>query len=64
MNTINHSTYICWHHRQRHVTVETRNLAVFLLRAPGDNQIARMEIFPDLERKREYSSYPVYWLGR
>jgi len=45
------------------VPVETRNLAVFLLRDPASNQISRMEIF-NLERKREYSGYPVYWLGR
>jgi len=45
------------------VTVETRNLAVFLLRDPASNQISRMEVF-NLERKREYSGYPVYWLGR
>ncbi|HJX90083.1 MAG TPA: HEAT repeat domain-containing protein [Pyrinomonadaceae bacterium] len=42
--------------------VETRNLAIFLLRDPS-NQITRMEIY-NLERKREYSGYPVYWLGR
>ncbi len=45
------------------MTVETRNLAVFLLRNPGHNQIARMEIY-NLERKREYAGYPVFWLGR
>ncbi len=45
------------------VTVETRNLAIFLLRDPAANQITRMEIY-NLERKREYSGYPVYWLGR
>ena len=45
------------------VTVETRNLAIFLLRDPSSNQITRMEVF-NLERKREYSGYPVYWLGR
>ena len=45
------------------VTVETRNLAIFLLRDPSANQITRMEIY-NLERKREYSGYPVYWLGR
>jgi HEAT repeat protein len=45
------------------VMVETRNLAVFLLRDPTVNQITRMEIY-NLERKREYSGYPVYWLGR
>jgi len=45
------------------MTVETRNLAVFLLRQPGNSQVTRMEIY-NLERKREYSGYPVYWLGR
>jgi HEAT repeat protein len=45
------------------VTVETRNLAIFLLRDPASNQITRMEVY-NLERKREYSGYPVYWLGR
>lgn len=45
------------------MTVETRNLAVFLLRDAGNNQITRMEVY-NLERKREYSGYPVYWLGR
>jgi HEAT repeat protein len=44
-------------------TVETRSLAVFLLRDPSSNQITRMEVY-NLERKREYSGYPVYWLGR
>jgi HEAT repeat protein len=45
------------------MTVETKNLAIFLLRDPASNQITRMEIY-NLERKREYSGYPVYWLGR
>ena len=45
------------------VTVETRNIAIFLLRDPSANQITRMEIY-NLERKREYSGYPVYWMGR
>ena len=45
------------------MTVETRNLAIFLLRDAVNNQITRMEIY-NLERKREYSGYPVYWLGR
>jgi len=44
------------------ITVETRNLAVFLLR-DNSNQITRMEVY-NLERKREYSGYPVFWLGR
>ena len=45
------------------MTVETRSLAIFLLRDPAANEITRMEIY-NLERKREYSGYPVYWLGR
>jgi len=45
------------------IIVETRNLAVFLLRDPSANQIIRMEVY-NLERKREYAGYPVYWLGR
>ena len=45
------------------MAVETRNLAIFLLREPASNQITRMEVY-NLERKREYSGYPVYWLGR
>jgi len=45
------------------MTVETKNLAIFLLRDPASNQITRMEVY-NLERKREYSGYPVYWLGR
>lgn len=45
------------------IRVETRSLAIFVLRDPSANQITRMEIF-NLERKREYSGYPVYWLGR
>jgi HEAT repeat protein len=45
------------------LTVETKNLAVFLLREPATNQITRMEVY-NLERKREYSGYPVYWMGR
>jgi HEAT repeat protein len=45
------------------LTVETRNLAIFLLRDAAANQITRMEVY-NLERKREYSGYPVYWMGR
>ena len=40
---------------------ETRNLALFLLYDAAT--ITRIEIY-NLDRKREYSSYPVYWLGR
>jgi HEAT repeat protein len=43
--------------------VETRNLGVFLLRSPGSNAVTRMEIY-NLDRKREYAGYPVYFTGR
>jgi HEAT repeat protein len=42
---------------------ETRNLAVFLLHEPGNDAIARVEVY-NLERARDYSGYRVYWLGR
>jgi HEAT repeat protein len=45
------------------MTVETRNLGVFLLRSPTSNAITRMEVY-NLDRKREYSGYPVYSVGR
>jgi hypothetical protein len=43
--------------------VETRNLGVFLLHDSNSNSITRLEVY-NLERQREYSRYPVYWLGR
>ena len=46
------------------MTVETRNLGIFILRdGTANNRIARVEVY-NLERRREYSRYPVYWLGR
>jgi HEAT repeat protein len=45
------------------VTVETRNLGVFLLRDVGSNAVKRMEIY-NLDRRREYAGYPVYAIGR
>jgi HEAT repeat protein len=45
------------------ITAETRNLGVFLLREPGNGNPTRVEVY-NLDRKREYSGYPVYWLGR
>jgi HEAT repeat protein len=45
------------------VPVETRNLGIFLLRDAGGAQVTRIEVY-NLERKREYSGYPVYWMGR
>ncbi|HYE73789.1 MAG TPA: hypothetical protein VEF04_10670, partial [Blastocatellia bacterium] len=43
--------------------VETRNLGVFILREVGIDAISRIEIY-NLDRRREYSGYPVYWTGR
>jgi HEAT repeat protein len=43
--------------------VETRNLGVFVLHEAGGASVSRVEVY-NLERKREYSNYPVYWLGR
>jgi HEAT repeat protein len=40
---------------------ETRNLAIFMLHDAAT--ITRIEIY-NLDRKREYSGYPVFWLGR
>ena len=45
------------------VRVETRNLGLFLLHDPQTGSATRAEIY-NLERKREYGNYPVYWLGR
>jgi HEAT repeat protein len=43
--------------------VETRNLGVFMLYEASGNSVTRVEIY-NLDRPREYSGYPVYWLGR
>jgi HEAT repeat protein len=43
--------------------VETRNLGIFVLHEPSDGSITRVEVY-NLDRRREYSGYPVYWLGR
>jgi HEAT repeat protein len=45
------------------VTVETRNLGIFLLYEPQGGSFTRAEIY-NLARKREYEGHPVYWLGR
>jgi HEAT repeat protein len=42
---------------------ETRNLGVFLLHETDGSQVTRAEVY-NLERPRDYSGYPVYWLGR
>jgi hypothetical protein len=43
---------------------ETRDLAVFLLHEAGAvGRIVRAEVY-NLQRQRDYSSHPVYWLGR
>ena len=43
--------------------VETRNLGVFLLRAREGGPVIRVDVY-NLQRRREYASYPVYWAGR
>ncbi|MBA3439704.1 MAG: HEAT repeat domain-containing protein [Pyrinomonadaceae bacterium] len=45
------------------VTVETRNLGIFMLHEGGTSSMTRVEVY-NLDRRREYSGYPVYWLGR
>lgn len=42
--------------------VETRNVGIFLLYEPG-GAVSRVELY-NLDRRREYSGYTVYWLGR
>ena len=43
--------------------IETRNLGLFLLHENAGGTIARVEIY-NLDRPRDYSGYPVYWLDR
>lgn len=43
--------------------IETRNLGIFLLYDSSASAFQRVEIY-NLDRRREYSGYPVYWLGR
>ncbi|HYO63328.1 MAG TPA: HEAT repeat domain-containing protein [Pyrinomonadaceae bacterium] len=43
--------------------VETRNLGVFVLRTREGNSVVRVDVY-NLQRRREYSGYPVYWAGR
>src|SRR5882762_8606997 len=45
------------------VPVETRNLGVFVLRDSQSGEISRVDVF-NLQREHEFSSYPVYWMGR
>ncbi|HEY9283366.1 MAG TPA: HEAT repeat domain-containing protein [Pyrinomonadaceae bacterium] len=45
------------------VTVETRNLGLFLLRDAGAAAVKRLEIY-NLDRRREYAGHPVYAVGR
>ena len=45
------------------VNVETRNLGVFVLYEAGGSVVSRVEVY-NLDRKREYGTFPVYWLGR
>lgn len=42
---------------------QARNLAVFMLHDAGNSSVTRVEIY-NLDRRRDYDGYPVYWLGR
>jgi HEAT repeat protein len=48
--------------RSNGLAVETRNLGIFALHEP-DGTVSRLEVY-NLDRPREYSGYPVYYLGR
>jgi len=41
---------------------ETRSLGVFLFYSQRETEPARVELY-NLERKRDYEGWPVYWLG-
>jgi HEAT repeat protein len=56
-------TFVQSAHVSQGAPAETRNLGVFLLHESGTNAIARVEVY-NLERRHEYSGYPVYWLAR
>jgi HEAT repeat protein len=45
------------------MTVETRNLGVFILRDAANGAISRLDIY-NLDKRHEYGGYPVYWLDR
>jgi HEAT repeat protein len=45
------------------VSIETRNLGIFLLYEADGSTLTRLEIY-NLDGQREYGGYPVYWLGR
>jgi HEAT repeat protein len=45
------------------MTIETRNLGIFVLRDSTTGATERLEIY-NLDKPREYAGYPVYWLGR
>lgn len=40
-----------------------QQLAIFLLHEPGGGAVTRVEVY-DLNGRRDYEGYPVYWLGR
>ncbi len=42
---------------------DSRSLAFFLLRGPDSMAVTRVEIY-DLDKRRDFGGYPVYWLGR
>ncbi len=43
--------------------IASRNVGIFFLFEPGETTVSRVEIY-NLDKQREYSGYPVYWMGR
>ena len=61
MNTVSDTTILLG--TNNGISIETRNLGFFILYNKSDGTLRRTEIY-NLDRRREYSGYPVYWLGR
>ncbi len=62
-NMMNYDDLAIFIGKQNNVTIETRNLGIFLLYEADGSTLARIDIY-NLDKQREYSTYPVYWLGR
>jgi HEAT repeat protein len=62
-NMTNYGEMIIFTGKSSDMITETRNLGVFILHEADGSSVTRVDIY-NLDRKREYSGYPVYWLGR
>jgi HEAT repeat protein len=58
----NGSTIVVNEARVMNSQFETRNVGIFLLHEAPASTLVRAEIY-NLDRSRDYSAYPVYWLG-